>query len=192
MKEKIILASKSPRRKELLADLYPEFEIASADVDESLPLGIDLSEGVRLLAERKGKPIADSHTDALVISSDTLVALDGIALGKPKNRDDAYSMLRALSGRWHSVHTGIAVHFRGKLFSATATSKVHFKELADEEIYSYIATGEPMDKAGAYGIQGKAGRFVIEYTGDFDTIVGLSQTLTSRLVSEALRTAEKD
>lgn len=186
MKEKIILASKSPRRKELLSDIYPDFEIMTAEVDESLPVGIDLREGVRLLAERKGKPIAEIYDSALVISSDTLVALDGVALGKPKDESDAYRMLRALAGRWHSVHTGIAVNYRGALFSSSATTEVHFKELSDEEIYEYIATGEPMDKAGAYGIQGEAGKFVLEYTGDFDTVVGLSRKLTAALVAEAL------
>ena len=191
MKEKIILASKSPRRKQLLSDLYDSFDIVVSDADESLPQGIALKDAVRILAERKGELVAREEPDAVVISSDTLVALGDEPLGKPRDREDAYRMLRALCGRWHSVHTGIAVSYRGRVFSDTATSLVHFRELSDEEIYGYIDTGEPFDKAGGYGIQGEAGKFVLEYTGDFDTIVGLSRSLTRRLVDEAL-TETKD
>ncbi len=186
MEKKIILASKSPRRKQLLSDLYDSFDIVVSDADESLPQGIALRDAVRILAERKGELVAREEPYAVVISSDTLVALDEEPLGKPRDREDAYRMLRSLSGRWHSVHTGIAVSCRGRVFSDTATSLVRFRELSDEEIYGYIDTGEPFDKAGGYGIQGEAGKFVLEYTGDFDTIVGLSRSLTRKLVDEAL------
>ena len=155
-----------------------------------MPLDVELREGVRILAARKGEGIAREEPDALVISSDTLVALDEEPLGKPRDRSDAYRMLRSLSGRHHAVHTGIAVAYRGRVYSDTATSYVHFKELSDEEIYAYIDTGEPFDKAGGYGIQGEAGKFVLDYVGDFDTIVGLSLRLTRRLVGEALSCEE--
>ncbi len=143
-------------------------------------------EGVELLAVRKGEPIADEYTDALVLSSDTLVELDNVPLGKPVCREDAFNMLRSLSGRAHNVHTGIAVHYRGKCYSGVASSRVYFKQLTDEEIWQYIDTGEPMDKAGSYGIQGEGGRFVVKYEGDFDTIMGLSLRLSTTLIERAL------
>ena len=173
---KVILASRSPRRRELLLQLYPEFEVMSLDVDETLPLGVDIGEGTAVARLVGG--------EALVISSDTLVERDGVALGKPKDERDAHRMLRSLSGREHNVHTGVAVHYRGRVLSGTAVSRVSFRELTDSEILEYISTGEPMDKAGAYGIQGLGGRFVSGYTGDFDTIMGLSVSLTGRLCEE--------
>lgn len=182
---KIILASKSPRRKELLSDLFSNFEIITADVDESLDDGISLEEGVRELAVKKGAPVAENaSSDSLVISADTLVALDGEALGKPKDEKDACRMLRSLSGREHFVLTGIAVHYKGRLASGVAKSAVRFKELSDKEISDYVSSGEPLDKAGAYGIQGLGGKFVLGYEGDFDTVVGLSRKLTKKLVEE--------
>ncbi len=183
--EKIILASKSPRRRELLAKIYPDFEVMTKDVDEELPEGTDVRLGTELLALKKGRAVADvSSPECLVISSDTLVELDGVALGKPVSESDAFDMLRALSGRAHNVHTGVAVHYRGKVRSGVATSAVYFRELTDKEILDYIATGEPTDKAGSYGIQGLGGAFVSRYEGDFDTIMGLSLTLTRSLIEK--------
>ena len=185
---RVVLASKSPRRKELLGDITPNFEIITRDVNEDLPSGMHPSVGVGLLAVRKGSAVAtDVGCDALVISSDTLVELGGVPLGKPDGVDGARAMLRHLSGKTHSVHTGIAVHYHGRVYSGVATSDVTFRELSDDEIDEYIATGEPMDKAGAYGIQGLGGRFVTKYDGDFDTIVGLSRTLTRELIERAIQ-----
>ena len=181
---KIILASKSPRRKELLSELFPEFDIMTSDVDETLPEGVHPRDGVATLAVRKGEPIADSFPDALVISSDTLVELDGIALGKPSSEENAREMLRSLSGNTHRVHTGVAVHYLGKCRYSTATTSVTFRALTEREISDYVATGEPMDKAGAYGIQGLGGALVDSYDGDFDTVVGLSMALLKRLCEE--------
>lgn len=183
---RVILASKSPRRKELLGKLYENFEIKVSEVNEELPDGCDVFSGVEILSVRKGAAVAGENPDALVISSDTLVELDGVALGKPQTRDEAYKMLKSLSGRAHNVHTGVAVHYKGKLFSGVATSAVYFKELSDEEIWNYVESGAPMDKAGAYGIQGEAGKFVLRYEGDFDTIVGLSLRLTEKLIKDAI------
>ena len=184
---KIVLASKSPRRRELLSKLYQDFEVRVAEVDESLPQGIDIKMGTELLALKKGWAVAkELPNDTIVISSDTLVELDGVALGKPSDTADAALMLRALSDRSHNVHTGVAVHYMGKAFSGVATSVVHFRELSDKEIADYINTGEPMDKAGAYGIQGLGGAFVTHYDGDFDTVMGLSLALTKSLVERAL------
>ena len=183
----IILASASPRRKELLQKLYCDFDIITSDVDELLPSGTLPRFGVEVLAIRKGAAVAnDGHEDAVVISSDTLVEIDDIPLGKPSSRDDAYRMLSMLSGRYHNVHTGVAVHYGKAVKSGVATACVKFKELSDDEIWAYIDTNEPMDKAGSYAIQGIGGKFIDSYDGDFDTIMGLSVSLTRKLVEEAI------
>ena len=184
---RVILASKSPRRKELLGKLFDNFEIKVSEVNEELDEGIDVVSGVEILSVRKGAAVAEDNSDALVISSDTLVELDGVPLGKPRDKDEAYKMLRSLSGRAHNVHTGVAVHYKGRVFSGVATSTVHFKNLSDKEISEYVESGESMDKAGAYGIQGGAGKFVSHYEGDFDNIVGLSLRLTGELIEEATK-----
>lgn len=184
---RIVLASKSPRRRQLLGDIFDEFDIITSEVDELLPASVHPREGVELLAIRKGEAVArEVGEGCMVISADTLVELDGVALGKPADESDAYRMLRSLSGKGHNVHTGIAVHLGGRVYHGVASSEVFFRELTDEEIQSYIATGEPMDKAGSYGIQGRGGALVEGYNGDFDTIVGLSSVLTKKLVREAL------
>jgi septum formation protein len=182
-----ILASKSPRRRELLTEIVPDFDIITAEVDESLPEDIHPCQGVEILAIKKGEAVAKDNPNALVISSDTLVELGGVALGKPTDEADAYRMLRSLSGKAHNVHTGVAVHCQSKVFSGVATTAVHFREMTDEEIYDYIATGDPMDKAGAYGIQNGGGLFVTKYDGDYDTVVGLSVKLTKSLIDEATK-----
>ena len=190
---KVILASKSPRRRELLARIIPEFDIVTAQTDESLPCGMHPREGVEVLAVRKGAAVrALASEGALIVSSDTLVEIDGIPLGKPESREDAHRILSLLSGRVHNVHTGVAIHFGGRVFSGTHTSSVTFRKLTDEEIYSYIDTGEPMDKAGAYGIQGMGGSFVESFCGEFESIMGLSVTLTRALIDEALKEEGKD
>ena len=139
--------------------------------------------GVEILAVRKGRAVADNLApECVVISSDTLVEIDNTPLGKPVSAEDAYSMLRRLSGNYHNVHTGIAVHYDGRVISGVASARVKFKPLSDEEIHEYIAGGEPMDKAGAYAIQGEGGKFIEGYDGDFDTIMGLSVSLTKELI----------
>ena len=188
---KVVLASRSPRRKELLGSIVDEFQIVTAETDETLPSGMHPCEGVELLAIRKGAAVLPAvDSDALVISSDTLVELDGIPLGKPSDAADAYRMLRALSGRQHNVHTGVAVHYRGRCASGVDTTRVFFKEMSDGDIDAYIATGEPMDKAGAYGIQGIGGRFVEKYEGNYDTVVGLSLSLLRELIESATEVRE--
>ena len=180
---RIILASGSPRRRELLGKLYNSFEIITSEVDETLDNGVLPIDGVTILAIRKGKAVADTLSDdCIVISSDTLVEIDGEPLGKPTSRDDAYRMLSRLSGNYHNVHTGIAVHHAGKVVADVASARVKFKELSDDQIYAYIDGGEPMDKAGAYAIQGEGGKFIVGYDGDFDTIMGLSVSLTKQLI----------
>lgn len=183
---RIILASKSPRRKELLSKICKDFEIITKEVDESLPDNIHPCKGVELLAIKKGGAIAEEiGGDALVISSDTLVELGGVALGKPADEKDAVDMLTSLSGKAHNVHTGVAVHYKGKVYSGVATTAVYFREMSQDEIIDYVKSGDPMDKAGAYGIQSGGGKFVEKYDGDYDTVVGLSVALTERLIEEA-------
>ncbi|MBO7196223.1 MAG: septum formation protein Maf [Clostridia bacterium] len=184
---KYILASKSPRRKELLGELIDNFEIITKEVDESLPGNIHPREGVEILAVRKGEAVASElENNCMVISSDTLVELGGVPLGKPADRADAISMLRMLSGKAHNVHTGVAVHFGGKCYSGVATTAVYFRDMTDAEIEEYVDSGDPMDKAGSYGIQSGGGKFVEKIEGDYDTVVGLSVALTKRLINEAI------
>ena len=171
---RVILASKSPRRRELLGKIIDSFEIITAETDEALPPSLHPSEGVRILAIRKGAAVRDTVGDeALIISSDTLVEIDGEPLGKPTDEACAAAMLTRLSGRGHNVHTGVAIHYKGKVFSGTHTSRVYFRKISDREIQDYIATGEPMDKAGAYGIQGGAALFTQRIAGDYYNVVGL-------------------
>lgn len=182
---KYILASKSPRRKELLSEIVESFEIMTKETDETLPDGIHPKEGVEILAIKKGSAVAEDYPDSVVISSDTLVEIGGVALGKPKNEEDARQMLRTLSGKAHNVHTGVAVHFKEKVFSGVDSTAVYFKEMSEEEIEEYVKSGDPMDKAGSYGIQSGGGKFVAKIEGNYDTVVGLSVSLTKKLIDEA-------
>ena len=168
----IILGSQSPRRRELLARLGYAFETCSPDVDEHVDA--PASEAVAILARRKARAAAENYREGVIIASDTLVSLDGAALGKPEDAADAHRMLRALSGRTHEVFTGVCVIdcSDGRRESRVVRTGVTFRELSDEEIDAYIATGEPMDKAGAYAIQGAAGAFVAGLDGSFDNVVG--------------------
>ena len=188
---RIVLASGSPRRKELLGKIFDEFEVITSEVDETLGEGVKPIDGVEILAVRKGKAVADMlDGECVVISSDTLVEIDDEPLGKPISREDAYRMLSRLSGNYHNVHTGIAVHYSGRVISGVASARVKFKPLSDDEIYAYIDGGEPMDKAGSYAIQGEGGKFIEGYDGDFDTIMGLSVSLTKELIDKI--TGEKN
>lgn len=185
---RVILASKSPRRRELLKKLFSDFEIITEDTDESTADGVHPRDAVEILAVRKGAAVLDKvGGDALIISSDTLVELDGEALGKPTSAEDAAEMLMRLSDRTHNVHTGVAVHYGGRVFSGVDTSSVKFRKLCEAEVLEYVNTGEPMDKAGAYAIQGIGAKLVEGYSGDFDTVVGLSLKLTEGLVNMAVK-----
>ena len=169
---RLILASGSPRRRDLLSKMGFTFEICTPDVDENVPG--HASDIVRTLALRKGRAAAANYTEGVIIASDTLVSLDDMPLGKPVDEDDARRMLRALSGREHEIYTGVCV-----IDAATGREEVQiertgvwFSIVTDEEINAYIATGEPMDKAGAYAIQGLAGKFVERFDGSYENVVG--------------------
>ena len=173
--KKIILSSKSPRRLELLRMLGLNVETASPDIDESAVEADSPSHLAEKLAKTKAEKVyRDLHPEGCpVVAADTLVEIGGKILGKPRSVAEAGEMLRMLSGKLHYVHTGLAVIYSGTFASAVETATVHFRELSDDEIESYIMSGEPMDKAGAYGIQGRAGAFVDRIEGDFFSIVGL-------------------
>ncbi|MBQ4090523.1 MAG: septum formation protein Maf [Clostridia bacterium] len=170
--KRIILASTSPRRRELLAKMGYEFTCDAPEVDENVEGRAD--EIVALLSARKAHAAAEKYSEGIIIASDTLVSLDGKGLGKPVDAQDAFRMLRELSGRTHEVFSGVCMidTATGKEETQVARTGVIFRELTDEEINYYIATGETMDKAGAYGIQGGAGKFVTGLDGTFENVMG--------------------
>lgn len=170
----LILASGSPRRKELLARTGRTFRVVVSDADEIAPKDmapIDVAmhnARAKALAVASGQPAC-----ATVIGADTIVVLDGRIFGKPLDERDAHRMLRELSGKTHQVITGVALARAGQCETFAEITDVCFRELSDEEIAAYVASGEPLDKAGAYGIQGAAGTFVDHIEGDYDNVVGL-------------------
>lgn len=170
---KTILASASPRRQELLKYAVKSFEIIPADIDETLPPDIPAESCAEYLAVQKAKAVSQEYPEAVVIGCDTVVICDGIIFGKPKDSDDARNMLRSLSGETHRVVTGVCLCRGQKLTSFSEVTEVEFYSLSDEEIDSYIQTGEPFDKAGAYGIQGFGSVLVKGIQGDFFNVVGL-------------------
>ena len=175
---RLILASQSPRRKELLAQLGLEFIIHPAVGEELLEEAIFPGEAVQRVALAKAKEVAGhvGRGEDLILAADTMVCLKGRFLGKPSSRKEAKDMLEALSGQKHTVYTGIALVRLGqqeKMLGDFVETQVYFRPLDQGEIDAYIETGEPMDKAGAYGIQGKAAQFVQRIEGDFYNVVGL-------------------
>ena len=178
---KIVLASQSPRRRQLLALVTPQFRVQVSQVDEHKIQAPDPAALAGALAEAKARAVAAGcGPDEIVIGSDTVVDCDGQVLGKPADAAEAARMLRLLSGRTHLVHTGVCLVQGGRSESFVHTSQVEFYPLSEEEIAAYIATGEPFDKAGAYGIQGGAALFCKEIRGDFFSIMGLPVSLLAR------------
>ena len=171
----IILASASPRRRELLERIgITGFTVAAPNVDESVEPGLSPADMVEELSLRKARAAAENFgPEDLIIAADTVVALDGAVLGKPRDRDDAFAMLSALSGRENRVYTGITVLRGGKAVTQHEETAVTFRELSPDEIRGYIATGEPLDKAGAYGIQGVGALLVSGIRGDYSNVMGL-------------------
>lgn len=183
---KIILASKSPRRQELLRAIGIEnFIIRPSDHEAEAAPDLPPDEMVKLIASGKAADIASfAGTDDIIIAADTLVYIDGVPLGKPENDEHAKEMLRSLSGRAHEVHTGVAVFRSGKKVVQSECTKVYFRKLSDAEIDKYVASGEPMDKAGAYGIQCLGAVLVEKIEGDYFNVVGLPVCRLTGMLSE--------
>lgn len=168
------LASQSPRRKELLTLAGIAFEVLVSGCDENVPDGISAEQTVQLLAAQKADAVVSLCTaEDVVLSADTVVVAQGKILGKPKDKEDACRMLRMLSGKTHTVMTGVCITGRGKRKSFVSKTDVTFYPLTEEEIEAYVATGDPMDKAGAYGIQSKGVVLVEKICGDYSNVVGL-------------------
>ena len=161
----VILASQSPRRKELLSLLHLDFTVRVADIDETMDLSLPAREEVSRVSRLKAQAVPHNDDD-IVIAADTIVVCENRILGKPKDEDDAFEMLKLLSGRDHQVMTGMTVLRGDQAISCTEITDIHFRPLSDKEILSYIRTGEPMDKAGSYGIQGGAAVFAEKLVGD--------------------------
>jgi septum formation protein len=184
LKEKIVLASKSPRRAEILRAVRWPFETMAADIDETRGNCEDAVAYVERLAQMKAAVVAQKVWSGLVLGADTVVVIDGEILGKPRDSEDAGRMLTLLSGKWHEVLTGVALLRAGasnQSVIAHQITRVRFSEMSDAEIDWYVSTGEPMDKAGAYAIQGRAALFIEEIQGDYFNIVGLPVRLIFRL-----------
>lgn len=176
----VILASQSPRRQELIRNITDDYEVIVSPVEEILPDGITPEQAPVYLAALKARAVADEHPDRLVIGADTVVILDGKVLGKPHDTADAARMLRLLSGRVHTVVTGCCL-IRDKVErSFSQSTRVEFYPISDREIEEYIATGEPLDKAGAYGIQGKGMIYVKGIEGDYFNVMGLPVAMLKR------------
>ena len=171
---KVILASGSPRRRELMEMLGVTVDIIPAKGEEKAPEHVSPAELVMALASAKAHEVGDGRgEDEVIIAADTIVWVNGGVFGKPKSEDEAFSMLSVLSGHTHEVYTGVSVLRGGTEIKEYEMSRVTFRELSPEEIKRYIATGEPMDKAGAYGAQGKGALFVRHIDGDFFNVMGL-------------------
>ena len=182
---KIILASQSPRRKELLGKLNIPFEIRVADIDEAMDPGKLPEEEVARVSALKAEAVPHKADD-IVIAADTIVVCDGKILGKPKDREDAVAMLQMLSGREHQVMTGMTLLRGNRKISHTEITDVHFRDLSPKDIDDYIRTGEHQDKAGAYGIQGGAAVFVDRISGDYFNVVGLPVCRLQMLLSQMM------
>lgn len=181
---KIILASRSPRRRELLERMgIQEFEVIPAQGEEAARPGLSPGELVEELSRRKCAEVSVLRPDALVIAADTVVAVNNKILGKPHSEAEADRMLRALSGRPHMVYTGVTVFFGGETVTESEFTSVRFRALTDADIIRYIATGEPMDKAGAYGIQGYGCTLVEGISGDYYNVMGLPVCRLARLLA---------
>ena len=192
---KLILASQSPRRKEILQSVGLNFEIMPVDADESLPEGIEGADAVTMLARRKAKALAEAYpelSDCVILAADTLVECFGEILGKPTDKEDARRMLTMLCGCGSAVHTGICIGYKGKFATAFETAYVTFDEMSPEEIEDYISTDEPYDKAGGYAVQGRAALYIAGVTGDWYSVVGLPIHAVKTLLEEEFGIRIKD
>lgn len=180
----IILASGSPRRKKLLEQIGLTFIVKTSDVDEDDVPVLPPHALVEYISLKKAKKISEKYPKAVVIGADTLIVCKGEIIGKPNSEKDAKDILKKLSGQVHTVITGVTVIKENKVLTRHELSKVYFKKLTDEEIDSYVKTGEPMDKAGAYGVQEKGVLFVEKIEGDYQNVVGLPIILLVNMLAE--------
>ena len=186
--KKVILASASPRRQELIKLIFDSVEILPADCDETLPEGIGAREAVEYLSEIKNEASAKlTDEENLIISADTVVAVDDEILGKPVDKEDARRMISLLSGKVHQVYTGVTLSLNGRMKTFSEKTDVEFFSLTEREIEEYISSSEPYDKAGAYGIQGKAGMLVKGINGDYYNVVGFPIARLKREIEEFIR-----
>lgn len=181
----IILASASPNRKELLERIGLPFSVVISHVVENVSSSLPTGEYVMELARQKAESVAADYPDACVIGADTVVDLDGTILGKPHTPENAKAYLSAMQGREHLVYTGVAVTVHGKTIVDVEKTSVTFAPMSGEEIEWYVATGDPLEKAGAYGIQGPAGLFVSAIRGDYFNVVGLPIHLLYRMLQKS-------
>jgi septum formation protein len=170
---KIILASASPRRQELIKMITEDIIVNPCDCDETIKDGLVGREIAEYLSKIKGEAVKEQFENAIIVSADTIVCLNNKVLGKPKSREDAFSMLHSLSGNTHSVFTGVTIIKGEKQKTFSQETKVTFYDVSDEEIYEYVDSGDVYDKAGSYGIQGKGGLLVKGINGDYFNVVGL-------------------
>jgi septum formation protein len=187
---RLVLASNTPRRRELLHAAGFEFDVAAIDVDETRGEGEPAERYVERLAQTKARAAVRRGPDLVVVGADTVVVVGGEVLGKPRDTADAARMLRRLSGRSHEVLTGVAVARRGQMLSRVERTSVWFVRVSDAEIAWYLASGEPMDKAGAYAIQGRASRFIPRIDGSYSNVVGLPMAAVVELLEKAGFSAE--
>lgn len=186
--ERVLLASASPRRAEILRAVGWPFETLATDIDETMARDESAERAVERLALEKALAALDRKPSPLVLGADTTVVVDSLILGKPNNDAEARRMLRLLSGRWHDVVTGVAlVRDGGRRLVAHERTRVRFGPLTDAEIEWYVASGEPMDKAGAYAVQGRAALFIEEIEGDYWNVVGLPIRLVYKLAADIRR-----
>ena len=186
--KKVVLASQSPRRQELIKLIFDSVEILPADCDETLPEGIGAREAVEYLSKIKNDASSElTEKDNLIISADTVVAVDDEILGKPVDKEDARRMISLLSGKVHQVYTGVTISLNGKVKTFSEKTDVEFFNLTEDEIEEYISSSEPYDKAGAYGIQGKAGLLVKRINGDYYNVVGFPIARLKREIEEFIK-----
>ncbi|NLG81868.1 MAG: septum formation inhibitor Maf [Bacilli bacterium] len=174
---KIILASNSPRRKELFKYIVDDFTVHVSEIIEDYDPTFKPEEIVTYLSKQKALAVSKTFPTDVIVGSDTIVYIDGEVLGKPHSKEEAYKMLRKLAGRTHKVYTGVTIIYHNQIESFYSETSVTFYEMSDAEIYQYIETNEPMDKAGAYGIQGYGAKFIKSIEGDYFTVVGLPVAL---------------
>ncbi len=188
--KKVILASASPRRQELIKLIFDSVEILPADCDETLPEGIGAREAVEYLSKIKNEASGKlTEKENLIISADTVVSVDDEILGKPIDKEDARRMISLLSGKVHQVYTGVTLSLNGETKTFSEKTDVEFFDLTEKEIEEYISSKEPYDKAGSYGIQGKAGLLVKGINGDYYNVVGFPIARLKREIEEFIREA---